>query len=195
MSPTSEGKGRIQRPDMSHAQSIVEATSLGGTHSMSTAIIPITVATPAAPCACCGTTEGSKRSGGQHVRYRGERFGRAGMLCATCRAREIRHQKARSLGFEPGKVGRRPSEAVPGRNRRRAGAPRGEAPDASRRARLSPEQVAENLLAVREEAERTGRRPRAGTSLSELRQQRWADLAAADRRLVVEARRQAMARV
>ncbi|SIN70455.1 hypothetical protein SAMN05444166_0265 [Singulisphaera sp. GP187] len=163
---------------------------------MPTAIIPNPVTPTAAPCVCCGTTEGSKRSDGpQYVRYRGERFGRAGMLCATCRAREIRHQRALALGFEPGKVGRRPSGAVPSRNRRRAGGPRDEAADASTRAALSPEQVAENLRAVREEGERNGRRPSAGTSLSELRQQRWADLAASDRRLVVEARRQAMARV
>ncbi|WP_406699210.1 hypothetical protein V5E97_10070 [Singulisphaera sp. Ch08] len=154
-----------------------------------------TAAAPAVPCACCGTTEGSKRSGGQFVRYRGERFGQAGMLCATCRARELRHQKARSLGFEPGKVGRRPSKADTGRNRRFTDSPRVAAPDASCRTKLSPEQVAENLLAIREEAERNGRRPRTGTSQSEIRQQRWADLAASERQRVVEARRQAMARV
>lgn len=159
-----------------------------------TAIPLITLATPAPPCACCGTTEGSKRSGGQYVRYRGERFGRAGVLCATCRAREIRHQKARSLGFEPGKVGRRPSAAVPGRNRGRVGAASAKGRDTSCHGGLSPEQIAENLLAIREEGERNGRRPRAGTSQSEIRQQRWADLAASERRLVVEARRQAMAR-
>ncbi|AGA28651.1 hypothetical protein [Singulisphaera acidiphila] len=155
---------------------------------MSTAIKPImTVAAPTAPCACCGTTEGSRRSdSGQYVRYRGERFGWAGMLCATCRARETRHQKARSLGFKPGKVGRRPVLTVPP----------GKAPSSSCRTRtLSPEQVAANLRSLREEGERSGRRPRAGTSLSELHQQRWADLAASDRRLVVETRRQAMGRV
>lgn len=166
---------------------------------MSTAIMPITVPRPAVPCSCCGTTEGSKRSGSegdQYVRYRGERYGWAGMLCATCRAREIRHERARSLGCEPGKVGRRPSSAgVASRNQGPGKKPpRPEKAEESDRVRLSPEQFAANLLAVREEGERNGRRPRSGTSQSELRQQRWAELAASDRRLVVESRRQAMSR-
>jgi hypothetical protein len=115
------------------------------------------------------------------------------MLCATCRAREIRHQNARALGFEPGKVGRRPTAAT-ARDRRLTDRSRGDRPNEASRDLLSPEQVAENLRAVREEAEQNGRRPRAGDSELEVRQRRWADLAASDRRLVVESRRQAMAR-
>lgn len=155
---------------------------------------PSAAAPPAAPCAGCGTTEGSKRTGGQYVRYRGERFGLAGVLCATCRARAMRHQNARALGFEPGKVGRRPTAAGSDRDRQVTDRRRGELGDAPSRASLSPDQVAENLRAVREEGERNGSRPRIGDSPSELRQRRWAELAAADRRLVVESRRQALAR-
>lgn len=148
---------------------------------------PATDSSPAtAPCVGCGTTTGSKRAGGQYVRYRGERFGLSGLLCATCRARAVRHQKASALGFEPGRVGRRPR-----RDRPATVPPPPKARPVSRSDTvLTPEQVAANLQAVREQRRRDGRAPQTGVSLLELRQRRWAELAAAERRLAVASRLQ-----
>lgn len=143
---------------------------------------------PVAACAVCRTTEGSKRSNGQYVRYRGERFGLPGEVCSSCRARLKRHQSAIAAGYEPGVVGRRPK---PKRTVVRE-ATVGVIPTVADDIRITPEEVAENLQAVREQAERAGRRPRVGLTEVEIRQQHAAIRAAADRRIVAEARCQAM---
>ncbi len=167
---------------------------------MSTAIMPITVTHPAVPCSCCGTTEGSKRSGSegdQYVRYRGERYGWAGMLCATCRAREIRHEKSRdpwAASRAKSGVGLLPV-AVAGRNQRP-----GERPLALRRPRSltgsgsRPSRSPRTSSRFVRKASETDADPAPAPRSRRLRQQRWAELAASDRRLVVESRRQAMSR-
>jgi len=162
---------------------------------MLTVKLPRSPATAPAPtpdavaCAGCGTTTGSRRSGsGPYVRYHGERFGFAGMLCATCRARERRHEKARAQGLEPGRVGRPPSRDRP------SVLPNRTPTERTTRASLTPEQVAENLRAVREARERAHPRAQAHVTPPEVQQQRWAELALAERRLVLRSRRQAQDR-
>jgi len=141
------------------------------------------------PCSVCGTRQGSKRQNGQHVRYLGERFGLPGVLCATCRAREVRREAALAQGLQPGRRGRRPSTASPiavpilarSREKRQEEWP-------------SPEQLAESVRVIREEGEQAGRRPHAGDTPAEIKRRRWADLAALERKQVLASRRQAMQR-